>query len=147
MLAQLPPPQTYVYLDDRLRQNPVFVHIDGLRLQKQSEDIKTIVKLNTEFLQVMEDFSSDNSLKEKIVAEIVSFLIATQSTNISFERTPEDSFLLKSKFNNTDYFVAIYLDEEVQSGYECFLNMYKGKKHIGSFEGNLENVFLRLIEC
>lgn len=147
MLAQLPPPSTYVYSDDRLRQNSPYVRIDRLQLQKQSEDIKKRVKLNEEFLEVMKYCSAENSLKERIVAELVSFLIITQSTNISFEKTPENSFLVKSKYNNTDYFVAIYFDEEVQSRYECFLNMYKGKKHIGSYEGNLENVFLRLIDC
>ncbi len=146
MLAQLPPPQTYVYSDDRLRQKSPFVHIDGLLLQKQSDDIKNRVKLNEVFLEIMEDYPADNSLKEKIVAELVSFLIITQSTNISFEKTPEDGFLVKSKFNNTDYFAAIYFDEEIQSGYECFLNMYQGKKYIGAFEGDLENVFLRLIK-
>ena len=93
MLAQLPPPQTYVYSDDRLRQKSPFVRIDGLLLQKQSDDIKNRVKLNEVFLEIMKDYPADNSLKEKIVAELVSFLTITQSTNISFEKTPEDSFL------------------------------------------------------
>lgn len=146
MLAQLPPPSTYVYSNDRLRPKSDFIYVDGFRLQEQSEDIKSIVKLNQDFLQVMRDYPADSFIKEKIVAELVSFLIITKSTKITFERTPEDSFLIKSKFNNTDYFVAIYLDEEIQSGYECFLNMYNGKKSVGTFEGDLEEVFLKLIE-
>jgi hypothetical protein len=146
MLAQLPPPQTIVYSDNRLRQNSTFVRIDGLDLQRQSEDIKNRVKLNDDFLLIMKDYPADNSLKEKIAAELVSFLVITKSINITFEKTPEDSFLVKSRFCNTDYFVAIYFDEEIQSGYECFLNMYNRKKPIGTFEGDLEKVFLKLID-
>jgi hypothetical protein len=147
MLAQLPPPlPTYVYSDDRLRQKSAFIYVDGSRLQEQREDIKNRVKLNDDFLLVMKDYPADDSIKEKIAAELVSFLIITKSTNITFEKTPEDSFLVKSKVNNTDYFVAIYFDEEIQSGYECFLNMYNGKKPIGAFEGDLEKVFLKLID-
>ena len=146
MLAQLPPPQTIVYSENKLRQNSTFVRVDGFHLQKQTKDIKNRVKLNDDFLLIMEDYPADKSIKEKIAAELVSFLIITKSTNITFEKTPEYSFLVKSRFNNTDYFVAIYFDEEIQSGYECFLNMYNGKKSIGTFEGDLEKVFLKLID-
>ena len=71
MLAQLPPPQTIVYSDNRLRQNSTFVRIDGLNLQRQSEDIKNRVKLNDDFLLIMKDYPANNSLKEKVAAELV----------------------------------------------------------------------------
>lgn len=140
MLASLPPqPPAVVYYDTKYRKK------DAIYIQQASDGVKKTIKYSEDFTNLLNDDGINNIHNQKIVGHLTSFLVLTQSYKISFEKTPEDSYLVKANFDDKNYFLAIYFDEELQAGYECFLNVYQNKKHLFSYHGELESAFLKLI--
>ena len=154
MTANLPP-QIQLESIDRKKgyYNPFLLNSishsknDDIRtIQSKSEDIKNIISLKKRFLDKLKHHDNiDRNLKEKVASEIAPLITMSNSTKITFEVTPEESFLVKAKYNEIDYFLAIYFDEEISNGYECFMNLYLGKKNVDDFSGSLDSVFLSLI--
>ncbi len=139
MTASLPPQPPAYYYESKFRKK------DAIDIQQASNDIKKTIKYTEDFAKILTKSDSDINVKHKIVGNLVSFLVLTQSDKITFEKTPEESYLIKANFNNKNYFLAIYFDDELSDGYECFLNVYQGKRHLFNYHGELENAFLKLI--
>lgn len=116
-------------------------------IQRKSDDIKRTCQFTEALTNLLKTDSTDNNLKQKITANLVSFLILTGSQKITFEKTPEDSYLVKADYRDSNYFLAIYFDKEISEGYECFLNVFKNQKYVANFQGELDTVFLKLIDC
>lgn len=147
MFAIPQPPPAIVFYENNFRKNSILSKKDALFIQQSSEYIKKTIKYTDELSKLLNDSQIALNLKQKIVANLVSFLVLTQSDKITFEKTPEDSLLVKANFNSRSYFLAIYFDYEIPCGYECFLNVYMDKKYISNFHGELDKVFLELINC
>jgi hypothetical protein len=147
MFAIPQPPPAIVFYENNFHKNNIMSKKDAFFIQQSSENIKKTIKYTNEFSKLLIDTEIDSNLKQKIIANLVSFLVLTQSDKITFEKTPEDSFLTKANFDDKNYFLAIYFDDEISHGYECFLNVYKDKKYVSNFHGELDKVFLELINC
>lgn len=124
-----------------------FKNNDALSIQQASEHKKKQIFLTDEFSKLLTDVDADSKVKKYITSTLVTYLILTQSEKITFEHTPEDSFLVKASYRAKNYFLAIYFDKEVSEGYECFLNIYNDKMYHSSFDGKLEKVFEELMKC
>jgi hypothetical protein len=141
MLAALPPepPVVASYYETQYRKK------DAIHIQEASDGVKKTIKYSEDFTNLLNDAGINTIQNQKIVGHLASFLVLTQPYKISFERTPEDSYLVKANFDDKNYFLAIYFDADEKAGYDCFLNVYQNKKHVFSYHGELENAFLKLI--
>ena len=147
MLAYLPPPPPVVtYFDTKKRFGQNALHsLDSVRIQDHSNRVKQTIKLTDGLLLIVSDISTNKNLTQQIVSNLASFLL--ESEKITLEKTPENSLLIKANYNNKQYFMGIYFDEDLAAGYECFLNVYENKKPILSTDGLLKDVFMKLINC
>ncbi len=145
MLAIPQPPPAIAFYDNNFHKSKISYRNDTLVIQQLSEETKKRIKYIDKFSELLCD--SQTNLTKSIVDKLASFLVLTQSDKITFEKTPENSFLIKASLDVKDYFLAIYFDNEVPNGYECFLNVYKDKKYVSDFHGELDTVFLKLLNC
>jgi hypothetical protein len=128
--------------------------------RKSSSTHPILERLKSEkFKQLLSYYAALPDLEEKqfstvldVFNKLAIILDKFQVINIVFERTPEDSLLVKGTIisdeaNRVPYqlFLAIYFDDTESAGYEAILNVFNQRKQLLAASGELENITNRLL--
>ena len=65
---------------------------------------------------------------------------------ITFNLTDDQSIYIQSKINDNSIYLELYFDREFPEGIQLVVNVYKDKKPLLAFEGNIDECFSEIAD-
>jgi hypothetical protein len=164
LIAPMPPVPVSQLIDDRktyhldntgssmgkgLFNGPTLVY----RLQKindaynellKNEKVRTLFQLRDKAIHSFEIIENEDN-RMSILSETVAYLVDSNSRNIVFENTNDDSILIKAKYQDYNYYLEIFEDEELSEGYEAVLNVYVNGQNVLLHSGSINELYEELL--
>lgn len=98
-------------------------------LKKAEESFKTI---------------ENEDVRNYVLIESIKHIINSSLSNVVFEKTPDDSVLIKAKSGEYNFYLEVFEDEEAPLGHEAIINVYEKGKNVLLSSGLIEELFSKL---
>lgn len=106
---------------------------------------KVSINEKTRWKNEFSNFVSDKHLlksdeTQRAIDLIIQILKSMKVQNVVFEKTPDDTVLIKAIFLGIDMFLDILFDSEETDGYDATLTAFNQKRHLVSVSGTISHV-------
>ena len=82
----------------------------------------------------------DSIQRSSAFSEPIGLLLKNNCEKVSFEKTPDESLLIKAEMYGRNMYLEIFFDEEETKGYEAVLNLYEAQNHLFTKVGTIEDI-------
>lgn len=110
----------------------------------KNEKVRTLFQLRDKAIHSFEIIENEDN-RMSILLETVAYLVDSNSRNIVFENTNDDSILIKAKYQDFNYYLEIFEDEELSEGYEAVLNVYVNGQNVLLHSGSINELYEELL--
>jgi len=118
-----------------------------LKEVQRNDRTRDIIAIAKHLEPLQKHFQSvDENVFERALVFMSVFCVLSQSKNISIENTKNESILFRSEARGHSVYLEFFFDEEEPNGYDIVLNLYKDKKHVASYAGDMDLIFIKYFE-
>lgn len=117
---------------------------DSYQERLKNEKLRTVFQLIDKSIHSFEIIKNED-IRTDILLETVLNLVESNSHNIVFEKTNDDSILIKAKHNDYNYYLEIFEDDELNEGYEAVLNVYENGQNVLLHSGSINELYEELL--